>query len=73
VAPGKRSPDSVQKKFRVVKVEYAAFKSQYGSVLEERWTAIASEITFGKADKYAKVDAMLDELRRQMAKVRSGG
>jgi hypothetical protein len=69
----RRSPEAVQDKYQTVKHEYAAFKKQYGSVLEERWTAIASEITFGKGDKFAKVDAMLDALRKEMAKVRSGG
>jgi hypothetical protein len=69
----RRSPEAVQNKYQTVKREYAAFKKQYGAVLEERWTAIASEITFGKSDKFTKVDAMLDALRKEMAKVRSGG
>jgi hypothetical protein len=68
-----RTPEQVQAKFRTVKSEYAAFKAQYGSVLEDKWNAIASEITFGRADKFDKVDAMLDALRREMAKVRAGG
>jgi hypothetical protein len=68
-----RTPEQVQAKFRTVKGEYFAFKSQYGSVLEDKWNAIASEITFGKADKYDKVDAMLDSLRHEMAKVKAGG
>ena len=34
---------------------------------------LATEITFGKADKFDKVDAMLDALRREMAMVRAGG
>jgi hypothetical protein len=63
----------VQAKFRTVQHEYSAFKSQYGPVLEDKWNAIASEITFGKADKFDKVDAMLEALRREMAKVKSGG
>ena len=67
------SPEQVQAKFRTIKSEYAAFKTQYGSVLEDKWNAIASEITFGRADKYEKVDAMLDALRREMARVKSGG
>jgi serine/threonine protein kinase len=67
-----RTPESVQAKFRTVRGEYAAFKSQYGSVLEDKWNAIASEVTFGKADKFDRVDAMLDSLRREMAHVRSG-
>jgi hypothetical protein len=56
-----------------VKSEYSSFKSQYGSVLEDRWNSIASEITFGKGEKFSKVDQMLDQLRKEMAKVRSGG
>ncbi|HEY2744512.1 MAG TPA: protein kinase [Polyangia bacterium] len=68
-----RTPEQVQSKYRTVKSEYAAFKSQYGAVLEDKWNTIASEITFGKADKFDKVDAMLDALRREMAKVRAGG
>ncbi|MGZ3428321.1 MAG: hypothetical protein ACXVCV_16830, partial [Polyangia bacterium] len=67
------TPEQVQAKFRTLKGEYAAFKSQYGPVLEDKWNAIATEITFGKADKFDKVDAMLDALRREMAKVRAGG
>jgi eukaryotic-like serine/threonine-protein kinase len=68
-----RTPDQVQAKYRTVKGEYTAFKSQYGAVLEDNWNAIASEITFGRADKFDKVDAMLDNLRREMAKVKAGG
>ena len=67
------TPEQVQAKFRMLKGEYAAFKSQYGPVLEDKWNAIATEITFGKAEKFDKVDAMLDALRREMAKVRAGG
>jgi serine/threonine protein kinase len=67
------TPEQVQAKFRTVKSEYSAFKSQYGAVLEDKWNAIATEITFGKADKFEKVDAMLDALRHEMARVRAGG
>jgi serine/threonine protein kinase len=66
------TPESVQAKFSKVRGEYASFKGQYGSVLEDKWNAIASEVTFGKADKFDRVDAMLDSLRREMAHVRSG-
>ncbi len=71
-SPSKHSADAVQAKFQKLRSEYAAFKGQYGPVLEERWNAIASEITFGKADKFEKVDGMLDALRREMGKVRDG-
>ncbi|HEY1585810.1 MAG TPA: hypothetical protein VGH63_09000, partial [Polyangia bacterium] len=68
-----RTPDQVQAKYRTVKGEYTAFKSQYGPVLEDKWNAIASEITFGKADKFDKVDAMIEALRHEMATVKAGG
>ena len=66
------SADAVQAKFQKVRSEYSAFKGQYGPVLEERWNTIASEITFGKADKFDKVDGLLDTLRREMSRVRDG-
>jgi eukaryotic-like serine/threonine-protein kinase len=72
-APKGHSPEAVESKFQKVKTEYSSFKAQYGSVLEDRWNAIASEITFGKGDKFAKVDQMLDQLRKEMAKVKAGG
>ena len=71
-APPHTSADAVLHKFRTVRQEYASFKSQYGSVLEDRWNAIANEITFGKGDKFGKVDQMLDSLRHEMQRVRSG-
>ncbi len=67
------NPDAVQAKYKTVKSEYLAFKTKYGAVLEDRWNAIASEIAFGKADKFEKVDSMLDSLRREMARVKDGG
>lgn len=73
VVKAPRTPEQVQAKYRTVKGEYSAFKSQYGAVLEDKWNAIATEITFGRADKFDKVEAMLDALRREMAKVRAGG
>lgn len=69
----KHSPDAVQAKFQTISREYGAFKRQYGAVLEERWLAITNELTFGKADKFDRVDTMLDGLRREMAKVKQGG
>ena len=66
------NPDAVQAKFRKVHGEYSAFKTQYGAVLEDRWNSIATEITYGKADRYERVDQLLDGLRREMQKVRDG-
>jgi hypothetical protein len=74
VEPAPASDAEVTAKFRAVKDEYAAFKSEYGPRLEPEWNAIASEITFGRpGDRAARVNVMLDALRRHMAKVRSGG
>jgi serine/threonine-protein kinase len=78
VAPhGNVTPEAVQAKFKKVRGEYGSFKSQYGGVLEERWNAIANEITYGRPGndqaKFEKVDQMLDSLRHEMQKVRDGG
>jgi serine/threonine-protein kinase len=68
------SDAAVIAKFRLVRGEYEAFKGEYGPRLESDWNAIAHEINFGKpSEKYAKVNAMLDALRHEMTKVRSGG
>lgn len=71
------TPEAVEEKFRAVRKEYTSFRNQYGPVLEERWQAIANEITFGrsdgKTDKYERVDTMLDGLRKEMGKVKDGG
>ena len=50
-----RSPEQVQAKFRSLKREYAAFKSQYGPVLEDKWNAIASEITLRQGGQVRQV------------------
>ncbi len=69
-----RGHEAVEAKFRTVKQEYDAFKGEYGSRLEAQWDAIKREAVLGKGDeKYEKVDAMLDKLRRDMAKIRDGG
>jgi hypothetical protein len=72
-APAKRSPEAVQAKYMAVHQEYVAFKREYGGILEEKWTAIVNEVTYGKANKFERLDAMLDSLRKDMGKVKSGG
>jgi hypothetical protein len=70
----KRTHDQVEAKFKTVKHEYDSFKGEYGGRLESQWNAITNAMVFGSGDaKYEKVDAMLDSLRREMAKVRDGG
>ncbi len=71
--PKRTSPEAVDEKFKQVRKEYNAFKNHYGAVLEERWNAVVQEATFGKSDKYERVDSMLDALRREMGKVKDGG
>ncbi len=63
--------EAVQAKFGQVKREYSVFKAKYGPILQDDWNAIAQEITFGKADKYPRLDSMLDSLRRSMASARA--
>jgi serine/threonine protein kinase len=68
----KGSPERVEAKFRAVRQEYADFKRAYGARLESEWSAVLFLATYGKADKYEKLDGMIDRLRSQMAKVRKG-
>ncbi len=70
----KHSKDAIEAKFKTVRREYDSFKGQYGPRLESQWNAITNAWVFGSGDsKYDKVDAMLDNLRHEMAKVRDGG
>jgi serine/threonine protein kinase len=68
----KASAEKVEAKFRAVRREYADFKKAYGARLESEWSAVLFLATYGKADKYEKLDAMIDRLRAQMGKVRAG-
>ncbi|MBI5479815.1 MAG: serine/threonine protein kinase [Deltaproteobacteria bacterium] len=68
----KVSPEKVEAKFRAVRGEYADFKKAYGARLESEWSAVLFLATYGKADKYEKLDGMIDRLRAQMGKVRKG-
>ncbi len=63
---------SVESKYHAVKQEYAAFSQKYGPVLDDKWTAVANEITFGQGDRLQRTDQLLDQLRRDMARVRAG-
>ena len=64
----------VEGKFRVITREYEDFRKQYGQRLESQWNAISEEINFGKpGEKYVRVNAMLDALRREMRRERAGG
>ena len=65
--------EEVSSKFKTVRKEYDGFKGEYGGRLDKQWTDIVNEITFGKADKLDRVDALLDGFRREMARVRKGG
>jgi hypothetical protein len=70
--PASASPERVEAKFRAVRKEYAEFKKAYGSRLEPEWNAVLFLVTYGKADKYERLDGMIDKLRGEMAKVRRG-
>jgi hypothetical protein len=66
------STERVEAKFRAVRTEYADFKKAYGNRLESEWSAVLFLATYGKADKYEKLDGMIDRLRSQMSRVRAG-
>jgi serine/threonine protein kinase len=70
--PSRSSPERVEAKFRAVRGEYADFKKAYGARLESEWSAVLFLATYGKADKYEKLDGMIDRLRAQMSRVRKG-
>jgi len=61
----------VEEKFRTVRREYAEFERAYGPRLEAEWNAVLFLATYGREDKYEKLDSMIDKLRAHMAKVRA--
>jgi serine/threonine-protein kinase len=66
------SPERVEAKFRAVRREYADFKKAYGARLEPEWNAVLFLATYGKADKYERLDGLIDKLRAEMARARKG-
>ena len=68
------SQAQVEAKYRAVHREYDDFKRAFGPRLDPSWNRILEQYTFGQGDaKYTRIDTMLDEFRREMAKVKSGG
>ena len=57
---------AVLSKFRRVEAQYKKFKARYGGRLESRWQAILNAAVYSGADKYNRLDKMLDSLVRQM-------
>jgi serine/threonine-protein kinase len=73
-APHGATQAQVEAKYRAVHREYDDFKRAFGPRLDPSWNRILEQFTFGQGDaKYSKIDTMLDEFRREMAKVKSGG
>jgi serine/threonine protein kinase len=66
------APERVEAKFRAVRREYSDFKRAYGARLEAEWNSVLFLATYGKADKYEKLDGMIDRLRAEMARVKRG-
>ncbi len=60
----------VEAKFLRVSREYRRFKRQFGPRLESKWQVILHTAAYGGASRYARVDAMLDNFRARMAKIR---
>ncbi|MCA9671288.1 MAG: hypothetical protein KC503_37075, partial [Myxococcales bacterium] len=69
------SVSRVLSKYRRVKQEYQRFARSYGARLQKEWNAILFANTFqGRdSDKYRRLDRLLDQLRRKMARIRNGG
>jgi eukaryotic-like serine/threonine-protein kinase len=64
----------VEAKFRAVRREYDDFKRAFGPRLEPSWNRLLEQYTFSQGEgKFTKFDGMLDEFRREMAKVKNGG
>jgi serine/threonine protein kinase len=65
----------VQKKFTQVRREYSSFKKSYGHLLDSEWQKILFANTYGNMDenRYLRLDAMLDDLRQRMKRVKERG
>ncbi len=67
-----RSPAEVEARFRAVRGEYDAFKKAYGPRLESQWRTLVEAAVYGRGDeKYPKLDVLIGDLRREMARVKS--
>lgn len=64
------TPQSVEARFQQVRAEYYDFKRHFGARLEDRWQQILQEAALGKRDHL--LDEMLSQLRKEMARIRSG-
>jgi serine/threonine-protein kinase len=73
-SPPPASPAQIEAKYRAVHREYEDFKRAFGSRLEPDWHRILEQYTFGQGgERYQRVDTMLDDLRREMTRIRGGG
>ncbi len=60
-------------KYMRVKRQYVAFKAKYGERLERYWIRIARTAVYSGADRYKRLDRLLDDLAVRMARVRRSG
>jgi hypothetical protein len=60
---------SVEAKFKQVGQEYAQFKKGFGAQLEDKWQQVLQEVALRR---YQHVDEMLNQLRKDMARIRNG-
>ena len=66
-----RSPAEVEARFKAVRGEYDRFKKAYGPRLEARWRTLVEAAVYGRGDdKYPKLDLLIADLRREMARVK---
>jgi serine/threonine protein kinase len=59
---------AVLAKFRRVQGQYAAYKSQNGLRLESHWNKILQTAVYSGADRYKRLNALLDDLVARMAR-----
>jgi hypothetical protein len=72
--PAAPTQAEVETKYRAVRREYDDFRQAYGERLSPSWHRILEQNTFGQGpDRYQRVNALLDELRREMNRVRQNG
>jgi hypothetical protein len=66
------TPAQVEARYRAVRLEYEEFKRTFGPRLEPSWRRIVAAFA-QPGTKTKRLGALLDDLRRDMARVRAGG
>jgi len=67
---GEKQKRMVLAKFRRVRGQYNRFKAKYGNRLEPLWQRILKTAVYSGADRYSRLNVLLDALGGQMATIR---